>query len=85
MRNEITTEVRDQGRAGGVDGDDGDISGEEEAEVGAGVLPGLQTDCEPHPVCPRLLCPALLQPRALCQPGHLSVRAGLRGAGLLQV
>ena len=67
------------------DGDDGDISGEEEAEVGAGVLRGLQEEREPDSVCSSLLQPALLQPREMCQAGDLSVREGLRGLRLFQV
>ena len=63
----------------------GDISGEEEAEVGAGVLRGLQEDGEPDPVCSSLLRPALLQSRGMCPPGDLSVSARLRGPGLRQV
>ena len=66
-------------------GDDGDISGEEEAETGAGVLRGLQEEREPDPVCPPVLQPALLHPRGMCGAGDLSVSAGLRGLRLFQM
>ena len=85
MKNDIRIEVGEEDeRKGEIVMNN--ISAQEEAEVGAGVLRWLQTYSEQNSLRARVFQPSVLQPRDLCEAGDLPLsRPGLRWLRLLQV